>query len=226
MLFEDLNAKIAPPDRKAMAAAEKHWNEIAKPLGSLGRFEEILTGIAGLTGSARIVLRPAAVLVACADNGVTRRGVAMTPPEITGVMARFIAGGRSSVCLMAKAAGAETFAYDVGLFSRITGEPCPADAHVMDGTDDMAAGPAMPREKAVEAIKAGISAVERKAREGYRLIATGEMGIGNTTSTAAVTAVLLGLDPERTTGRGVGLDDEAYRGKIETVEGPLTNATS
>ena len=217
MRFEELNARIAPPDRGAMAAAELRWNEIAKPLGSLGRFEAILTGIAGLTGSPRIALRPAAILVACADNGVTRHGVAMTPSEITGVMSRFIAQGRSSVCLMAKAAGAETFAYDIGLFKPLRDEPGIVDLHIMDGTDDMASGPAMPREKAMEAIEAGISAVERKAIDGYRLLATGEMGIGNTTSTAAVTAVMLGLDPEKTTGRGVGLDDDAYRRKIETV---------
>ena len=217
MTFEELNARIAPPDREAVAAAKKRWDEIAKPLGSLGRFEELLNGIAGLTGSARITLRPAAVLVACADNGVTRRGVAMTPPEITGVMSRFIAQKRSAVCLMAKAAGAETFAYDIGLFKPLRDEPGLIDLHVMDGTDDMASGPAMPREKAMEAIAAGMTAVERKALDGFRLLATGEMGIGNTTSTAAVTAVLLGLDPEKTTGRGVGLDDDAYRRKIETV---------
>ena len=221
MNFEQINSKILPQDAGAMERARQHWNSLAKPVGSLGRLEELLVTVAGLTGSERITLRPRSVLVACADNGVTCRGVASTPPEITATMSRFIARGRSAVCCMAKAADAKVFAYDLGIFQEITDEANLHSRRIMAGTRDMTKGPAMTREEAAAAIGVGMDLVKERAQAGDRLIATGEMGIGNTTSTSAVTAAFLGLDPAETTGRGVGLSDEAYQNKIRVVQTAL-----
>lgn len=221
MNFQQLNQSILPLSATAIAAAEAHWNNLAKPVGSLGVLEGLLTKIAGLTGSEAVSVSPRAVLVSCADNGVTAKGVASTPPEITATMSRFIAQGRSAVCLMAKAANAEVFTYDIGIFHKITDEANLQDRHIMDGTRDMTEGPAMTRAEAEAAIEVGIDLVKEKKAAGFRLLATGEMGIGNTTSTSAVTAAFLGLDPASTTGRGVGLSDEGYQNKIQMVRTAL-----
>lgn len=220
MDFTALNQQILPPDQDAARRAKARWDEIAKPVGSLGALEDLLIQIAELTGSEKIALSPRAVLVFCADNGITRQGVASTPPEITATMSRFIARGRSSVCLMAKAAGADVFAYDLGIFSEVD-EPGLINRRVMPGTQDMTTGPAMTREEAVRAIETGVALVAEKSRKGCRLLATGEMGIGNTSTTSAVTACLLGLSPKETTGRGVGLTDVGYAHKIAMIERAL-----
>ena len=221
MDFDALNQRIAPPDEAARTRCEARWANLAKPVGSLGLLEQLVMKIAALTGDAEsISVSPRAVLVCCADNGVTAESVASTPPEITATMSRFIANGRSSVCLMAKAANADVFAYDFGVFTKV-GEKNLLDRRVMPGTNNMAHQPAMTREEAITAIERGIALVQEKKEGGYRLLATGEMGIGNTSTTSAVTAALLGLSPAETTGRGVGLTDEGYQHKIETVERAL-----
>lgn len=217
MDFEKLNAAIRPLDRAAMARAAARWNELAKPVGSLGRFEALVTQMAGIFGTERIDIKKRAALVFCADNGVIKRGVAMTPPEITAVMSRFIAEKRSSVGLLCKAAGADVFAVDMGMFTAVDA-PGLINCRIARGTRDMTEGPAMTRAQAEEAIQTGMALVRLRVSEGYRLIATGEMGIGNTTTTAAVSSVLLGSPVSKVTGRGVGLSDAGLKNKIAVIE--------
>ncbi len=220
MDFAALNEQILPPDEAAMACGRARWDNLAKPVGSLGELEGYLVRAAGLLGTERVAFYKRAVLVFCADNGVTAQGVAATPASITATMARIIAQGRSAVGLFAKRAGADVFAVDMGMFTRVS-EPNLRDCRIAAGTRDMTEGPAMTREQAARAIETGMELVREKRAAGYGLLATGEMGIGNTTSAAAVAAALLGLTAAETTGRGAGLTDEGLRLKTLAVERAL-----
>lgn len=216
--FQELNQRIDPPDGAAERAARAHWDGIAKPLNGLGQFEEMVVKIAALRGTPRVSVKKRAVVVLCADNGVVTEGVTQTDASVTATMAGQIRDHRSSVCLMAKTAGADVFAVDMGMLTYVDGvDGC----HIADGTGNIAAGPAMTREQAVEAISYGIDLVKKYAEQGYELLATGEMGIGNTTTSSAVTCALLGLPVETVTGRGAGLSDGGLRRKCAAIRRAL-----
>lgn len=217
MDFLKLNEMIAPENREAADAAVFRLNDIAKPVGSLGELESIVVRLAALTGSADIDIAKKAVLVLSADNGVLKQGVAQTPGEITAVMTDFIADKRSSVCIMAKCAGAETFSVDMGMFTKIA-NPNVIDRRIADGTADMTQGPAMSREQAEQAINTGMELVKELKDKGFNLIATGEMGIGNTTTSSAVASALLKKDIDEMTGRGAGLSDEGLTRKVNAIK--------
>ena len=204
-------------DKTSMDKAVARWNDIAKPVGSLGVLEDIVVKIAGITGNADVRLDKRAVIVMCADNGVLAQGVAQTPGEITAVMAGFIAEKRSSVCIMAKKADVDIIAVDMGMFTRINNKDI-LDRRIANGTADFTQGPAMTKEEAQKAIESGIELVKDCKKKGYKLIATGEMGIGNTTTSSAVASVHLGLSAEEVTGRGAGLSDEGLARKIKAIK--------
>ena len=176
--------------------------------------QEAVVRIAALTGSEEVELGKRAVLVLCADNGVVAEGVTQTDASVTATMAGEIAKHRSSVCRMAARAGADVFAIDIGMNRRVEGV---RDCHTADGTQNMTKGPAMTRAQAEQAIQTGMELVHECRDAGYRLLATGEMGIGNTTTSSAVTAVLLGLPIEEVTGRGAGLSNEGLIRKLDAI---------
>ena len=207
---------ITPPDEAARAEAKRRWDSIAKPLGSLGLLEDAICDVAALTGSAGINLTPRAVLVLCADNGVVARGVTQTGSGVTAAVARNLALGRTAVCRMAAQAGCRVVPADLGIRD-FAGFPGVEDLRVGNGTADFTEGPAMTPAQAEAAIGAGIELVRAEKDRGTRLLAAGEMGIGNTATASAITAVLTGADPEAVTGRGAGLSDEGLRRKIEAV---------
>ena len=211
---------IAPPDESARAAAHARWAACAHPLGSLGVLEAILEDIAALTGSAEISLTPRALLVLCADNGVVAQSVTQTGSEVTAVITRALAQGISSVCRMAALANCRVVPVDMGVkdFKSVPGV---LDRRIGNGTGDITEGPAMTRAQAEKAIRTGIDLVAEEKARGTRLLATGEMGIGNTTTTAAVTAALLGVSPDTVTGRGAGLSDEGLVRKRNAVRKAL-----
>lgn len=217
MDFYALNQRILPPDETAARRAQARLNEIAKPVGSLGALEEDLVAIAALTGSEKLRLKPRAVLVMCADNGVAAPDIAITPVRVTRTVAEMMARGESNVCRMARLADAEVFPYDVGMFTR-SDEAGLSGPHISDGTNSLLFGPAMTAAQAKTALRFGMERAQALARRGYRLLATGEMGVGNTTTSAAMAAVLLGRSPQEVTGRGSGLSNESLRRKIEVVE--------
>ena len=204
MIFTEQINNIKNLDKTEMEKAMLRWDEIAKPVGSLGVLEDIVVKLAGIFSNSDVRLDKRAAIVMCADNGVLAQGVAQTPGEITAVMAGFIAQRRSSVCIMAKKANADIIAVDIGMFTRIS-EKGIIDKHIADGTKDMTKGPAMTIEQAEQAIQTGIELVKDCKAKGYKIIATGEMGIGNTTTSSAVASVLLDLSVEKVTGRGAGL---------------------
>lgn len=212
--FEKLNEQIAPSDPAAARRAQDHWDAIAKPLNGLGRFEDMVVKIAALTGKEQVSIEKRAVIVLCADNGVVAEGVTQTDASVTATMAGQIRDHRSSVCLMSASAGADVFAVDMGMLTAVEGvEGC----HIADGTGNIAVGPAMTREEACRAIAYGMELVRGHAERGYRLLATGEMGIGNTTTSSAVAAVLLNMPVETVTGRGAGLSDEGLCRKVDAI---------
>lgn len=215
MELNEFLKKIAAPDEVAMRAARDHWNGIAKPIGSLGLLEDAITQIAGLTGSPRVKLGKRAVLVMCADNGVVAEGVTQTGQEVTALVAGNMVKHDSSVCRMAEIARADVFPVDMGMIAPAEGV---RDCHIRRGTGNLAREPAMTREEAEAAILTAIDLVGELKQQGYGIIATGEMGIGNTTTSSAMLAAFLGLEPETVTGRGAGLSDEGLKRKIRAIK--------
>ena len=221
MTLDQVIAGITPADTAAMERAKARWDSIAKPLGSLGALEEAVIRIAGMTGSADVDISRRAVVVMCADNGVVAQGVTQTGQEVTLAVARSMAAGRSSVCRMARVAGAEVLPVDVGMLAH-EAVPGLRDRVVMEGgTRNMTRGPAMDRSAGEAALRAGLETAEELADRGIQLLAAGEMGIGNTTTTAVVAAALLGRSPEETVGRGAGLSDEGLVRKRRAVAAAL-----
>lgn len=211
---------ITPPDEKAKTAAHDHWSACAKPLGGLGLLETMVEEMAALTGSADVRLQNRTLLVLCADNGVVAEGVSQTGSEVTAVVARQLAAGNSTACRMAEVARCAVVPVDMGILNP---PPLPGvlDARVANGTGNIARGPAMTREQAARAILNGIDLVRAQREQGVRLLAAGEMGIGNTTTATAVTCALLGLDPAEVTGRGAGLSDAGLTRKIQAIQKAL-----
>lgn len=217
MDFTKLNAMMPVPDNAAASAAKAHWDSIAKPLGSLGLLEKTIVKIAGMTGQAEVSLKKRAVIVLCADNGVVKEGISQSGSEVTRLVAENLTKKQTSVCHMAKFAHADVIPVDIGMTSRLS-NPLLIDCHIADGTQNIAEGPAMTKEQAVLAIEAGINLVKNCAEQGYDILATGEMGIGNTTTSSAVTSVLLNRPVAEVTGRGAGLSDSALLRKIGVIE--------
>ena len=213
--LKTLLSGITPPDEAARAAAHAHWAGLAKPLGGLGALETLLEDAAALTGSAALDVSRRAVLVLCSDNGVVAQGVSQTDQSVTRAVAENLAARRTSVCQMARTAHCDVVPVDMGM----AGDPVPgvADCRIAAGTADFTQGPAMTRAQAVEAVGRGIRLVQEQKAAGVRLLATGEMGIGNTTTSSAVAAVLLGQPVERMTGRGAGLSDEGLARKVDAI---------
>ena len=215
--LKQLLSKITRPDETARTAAHAHWASLAKPLGGLGRLETMLEDAAALTGTAELAFSRRAVLVLCADNGVVAQGVTQTGQEVTAIVAENMSTGDTSVCAMARSAGAEVVPVDIGTAVPLTGARI-VQRCVRRGTADMTQGPAMSREEAVQAVLTGVEIARELCAGGVRLLATGEMGIGNTTTSSAVAAVLLGQEPVVMTGRGAGLSDAGLQKKIRAIE--------
>lgn len=213
-VFAAWNAAIAPPDEEAARLSKLHWDTIAKPLDGLGKLETAVTRIAALTGKENVSIEKRAVAVLCADNGVVEEGVTQTDSSVTATMAGNVAQHRSSVCLMAKSARADIFSVDMGMLHRVDGV---IDLHVGDGTANMAKGPAMTAEQALRALENGVALSMSLAEAGYTILVTGEMGIGNTTTSSAVASVLLDRPVFKVTGRGAGLSDEGLERKRSAI---------
>ena len=193
-----LNSAIPDADINAAALAKRRWDSIAKPLGSLGKLEEMVIKTAALTGSANVDISRRCVAMFCADNGVVAEGVTQTGSEVTAIVAANAAHGKSTVCAMARTVGAEVYP-------------------VADGTMNFTLGPAMTPEQAMRAIQAGIDTVRELKEKGYKLIVTGEMGIGNTTTASAVAAVLTDTPIDEAVGRGAGLSDAGLMRKRSAI---------
>lgn len=215
MTLEEAIAKIKPLDHNAMEIAQKRWDSIAKPLHSLGKLETLLIQIAGITENAEVDLSRRGLIVMCADNGVVEEGVTQTGQEVTAIVAENFLKYDTSVGVMCKQNHAEIFPVDMGM---VTDTEVRTDHKIAYGTQNMTKGPAMTREQAVKGLEAGIDMVRELNDKGYRILATGEMGIGNTTTSSAVASVLLKQPVEEMTGRGAGLTSEGLVRKINAIK--------
>ena len=216
MTIAEVLSMIHPADEAAKAAAAAHWDNVAHPLHSLGLLEDAVVTMAGAQGTADVSIAKRAVVAMCADNGVVAEGVTQSGQDVTAVVAENMSRGTSSVCCMAKTADVRVVPVDIGMATVVSGHNI-LQKNVRRGTGDLAIEPAMTREECEAAILHGVDVVRLLHREGYDLIATGEMGIGNTTTSAALVSVLLGRDPEKVTGRGAGLSTEGLRRKVDAI---------
>lgn len=208
---------ITAADQLAYKAAVERWNSIAKPLGSFGLLEQAVQKLAAIQRTPDVKIDKRAAVIFCGDHGVVAEGVTQCGSDVTAKCADAIADGSSNINALANAYRADVFAVDVG-----TAFPCRSQnmirKHIADGTENFAKGPAMTREQAIAAVRAGIDMAERMRKNGMQILIAGEMGIGNTTPAAAIASVLLGLPAEQVTGKGAGLSAEGLQRKISAVK--------
>ena len=226
--------KIQTPDETIRKKVQKNWDSVAKPLDSMGRFEELTAQIGGILGTEDFDLSKKAVLIFCADNGIVEEGVSQSGQEVTLAVAKSMGKQKSSVGKMAAKIGADTIPVDIGIncagtFEGIlnpnprpqetTQETIPGvlNCKIRSGTANFLKKPAMTEEETVKAIAVGMNLVHSCKEKGYTLLATGEMGIGNTTTSSAICAALLDVDVEAVTGRGAGLDDKGLLRKHQVI---------
>ncbi|MCY4447232.1 MAG: nicotinate-nucleotide--dimethylbenzimidazole phosphoribosyltransferase [Chloroflexi bacterium] len=221
MTLDDVLARIEPVDPGAQRAARLRQERLTKPPGSLGRLEELSIQLAGIFQTERPTIRGKAIIVAAADHGVVAQGVTGYPQEVTEQMVlNFLAGG-AAINVMARAAGVGLTVVDAGVAAPLPEHPGLRVVDVGRGTADMTQGPAMSREQAEECVRAGITFALEAAENGADVIGAGEMGIGNTTASSAITATLTGRPPNETTSRGTGRDEQELAHKTAVVERAL-----
>ncbi|TBL78271.1 nicotinate-nucleotide--dimethylbenzimidazole phosphoribosyltransferase [Paenibacillus thalictri] len=209
--------QITQPDQISMRAMQHRLNQLTKPLGSLGELEHMAVRLAGIQGKPDPKLERKAVVVMCGDHGVTEEGVSAYPSAVTGLMmGNFVRGG-AAINVLSRQFGAEVCVVDVG--SRL--DPTPegiVNRKVRGGTNNMAKGPAMSGAETLEAIQTGIKTAHELADQGIAVMALGEMGIGNTTPSSAMSAVFTGRSVSELTGTGTGLEQAALNAKIAVIE--------
>ncbi len=217
MTTEELfSIKIKEPDKEIYGQARQKWDRKAKPIDGLGIFEDMVSRICAIEGNLCPDVSRKALVIMCADNGVFEEGVSQTKQRVTLDVAKLMGENKSSVGIMTRHYPVDHFVYDIGINSEGTPEGV-INAKIRRGTMNFVKEPAMSESECLAAIEIGIKAVEKLKGEGYKIIATGEMGIGNTTTSTALLCALLGISPELVTGRGAGLSDDALKIKTEVV---------
>jgi nicotinate-nucleotide--dimethylbenzimidazole phosphoribosyltransferase len=227
--FEAARARIGPKDCDAINAALALQGQLTKPPGSLGRIEAIGVQLAGIAGMCPPpVPEPATVAVFAGDHGIVDWGVSPWPQEVTAQMvANFTAGG-AAINVLAGHAGADIVVVDVGVATPlpVTDHPALIHRRIRPGTENLALGPAMSRIDALLALDVGVEIAEAAVAAGARCLIAGEMGIGNTTSAAAIIAGITNHEPEMLTGRGSGADDEMLARKVAVIEAATVDLSS
>lgn len=217
MNLYDMIQKIKPADCNIFEKSRKRWLTVAKPLHSLGRMEEAVSKIAAISGNIKAPITKRGLIIMCADNGVVEEGVTQCGSEITAMVTENFTKRKASVCIMAEKANCDLFPVDIGVKTDVKGVTDKAKK-VRYGTANMTKGAAMTRTEAEKAIIVGINEVKMLAERGYNIIATGEMGIGNTTTSSAVFSVLSGMSVESVTGKGAGLTNDGLNKKVLAIK--------
>jgi nicotinate-nucleotide--dimethylbenzimidazole phosphoribosyltransferase len=208
--------EIEHPNRELLPSLQKHLDSLTKPPGSLGRLEELARSVGLMQGSTRPVLERRAIFTFAADHGVSLEGVSAYPREVTAQMVLNLLSGGAAINVLCRHYGIQNIVVDIGVdhdFPELAGL---VRKKVGRGTDNFLKGRAMTEEQAIQSIETGMELVD-----GYNLIGTGEMGIGNTTSSAAILAAITGAPAEEVVGRGTGVDDERLRHKAAVVRETL-----
>ncbi len=209
---------IKPVDEKWYAVAQKHLDNLTKPMGSLGRLEEFAGRLVAITENNIARIGKKAIFTFAGDHGVTAEGVSAYPKEVTPQMVLNFLRGGAGINVLARHAGAEVVVIDIGVDYDFEGIDGLIHMKVVKGTKNFCKGPAMTREEAVKSIRAGFDLAEAYATKGYGIFGTGDMGIGNTTPSSAIAAVLTGKTVAEVTGKGTGISDAALKRKMEVIE--------
>jgi nicotinate-nucleotide--dimethylbenzimidazole phosphoribosyltransferase len=222
MQLEEIIKQIEPLDELAMQSARLRQHTLTKPRGSLGRLEDLSIQLAGITACSLPSVKRKTVIVMAADHGVTSEGVSAYPAEVTPQMVANFLGGGAAINVLAHQANARVVVVDMGVATEID-DPSGnlIRCRIGAGTANLAKGPAMTREQATESIQSGIEITEAEITRGADILATGDMGIGNTTAASAIACALMNQSPENMAGRGTGLDDEGLKRKISVISRAL-----
>jgi nicotinate-nucleotide--dimethylbenzimidazole phosphoribosyltransferase len=221
MKLEETIQAIKPLGEAAMRAARARQDTLTKPRGSLGRLEELSIWLAGMKAEHIPSVERKAVIVMAADHGVAREGVSAYPSDVTAQMVLNFVRGGAAINVLAHQARARVTVVDIGVNADFEPMPGLLRRKVLCGTRNMAQGPAMTREEAGQALQVGVDVLIEEAANGLDLVATGDMGIGNTTPSSAIAAVLTGLPVAQVVGRGTGIDDQGLERKIKVIEQAL-----
>ncbi|HZK25088.1 MAG TPA: nicotinate-nucleotide--dimethylbenzimidazole phosphoribosyltransferase [Oscillospiraceae bacterium] len=210
--------RIVPTDKNKEEEAQRYIDGLTKPVGSLGVLEDIARQMAGITGQVKPQIPKKTSILMAGDHGVVAEGVSAYPQEVTPQMVLNFLSGGAAMNVLARHANAELIVVDMGVAVDLPEHPILLNRKVAYGTANMAQGPAMTREQAIAALEAGIEVAESYIATGTGLFGTGEMGIGNTTPSAAITAFYKGCSVAEVCGRGTGLDDQGLQLKIKVIE--------
>ncbi len=215
-----IDFEIKPLDAAAMQRAQTRWHNIAVPLDSLGKLQDIIVQCAGIFGDDCVNLHKKVTLVLCADNGIVAQGVSQSGQEITRIVAENMTCEKATIAILNAQHGAKVHVVDIGMASD-SDNPNIICKKIMHGTHDFSQQKSMSKSQAQQALETGIALVRDLKKQDYRLIATGEMGIGNTTTSSAILAVLLGKSASEVTGRGAGLSSEGLCRKIALIDAAI-----
>lgn len=210
--------KIEELDVNFMSKAQEKLDSLTKPLGSLGRLEELAKLIVGITKKENPSIKNKVIFTLAGDHGVTEENVSAYPKEVTPQMVYNFLRGGAGINVLARHVGARVVIVDLGVAVDLEPKPELIIKKVNYGTKNMTKGPAMTREEAIKAIESGIEVFENELKNGIDIVGTGDMGIGNTTPSSAITAVFTGKPVETLTGRGAGVDDKGLKNKIEIIK--------
>lgn len=217
ILLEKTLLEVKSLNENAMLKAKERVDNLNKPIGSLGRLEEIVVQLAGITGNAFPKVDKKSVIVMAADHGVWEEGVAEAEQDVTYIQTINIAKHQTGVCALSNVSKSDIVVVDIGVASDISHENV-INKKIGYGTENIAKGPAMTRDEAIKAIEVGIEIAKSEARKGKNMLATGEMGICNTTISSAIISVITGLDPSEVTGVGGNLAQHKVANKINVIK--------
>ena len=212
---------IKPLDEGAMTEARARQDQLTKPQGSLGRLEELSIQLAGIQGNRIPEIKHKAIITMAGDHGVVAERIGNWPQEVTAQMVYNFLRGGAGINVLARQAGARIIVVDMGVATELESHPQLLSRKVAPGTQNMASGPAMTIEQAVKAVETGIEIVTAEIAKGLDIVGTGDMGIGNTTTSSAIFAAMAGRPVAEVTGRGTGIDDEQLAHKIKVIEKAL-----
>ncbi len=212
---------IRPLDREAMARAQARQNLLTKPQGSLGRLEELSVQLAGIQGRPLPQIRHKAIITMASDHGVVAEGVSAYPQEVTSQMVYNFLSGGAAVNVISRQVGARIIVVDMGVATELGANPRLLSRKVALGTQNMTLGPAMTEAQAVTALETGITVMMSEVAPGLDIVGTGDMGIGNTTASSAICAIMMARPVAEVTGRGTGLADRQLKHKIGVINRAL-----
>ena len=218
--LEKLSCSITNTSEKHREIAKKHWDNIAKPLDSLGEFEKIFQKLSAIFESEIPYINKKCITVMCADNGIVEEGISQSGKEVTLAVAKSMAMGTSSISVLCRACNSQLMVVDMGIDSFDTEMYSMGvfNHKLMHGTNNFVKEKAMSFDISLRAVLTGIKIVENLKSKGINIIGTGEMGIGNTTTSSALSAAILNIPVKEVTGRGAGLNDVKLQKKIEIIE--------